>query len=180
MGCVCDGIKLRCSRKIEPKEDDREGPPTWTQDEISVLQNNWQVLKLHLANIGVNTFISLFESKPELKDLFKQFRGKDLKILRFTSLLRKHAKRVMATLEKCVLHLDDPASVIPSLTKLGKVHAKSKVPDNYLELILPFFLNSIKPYIEEFWCSALEDAWSKVFIWMTFHIREGMVKYDKR
>jgi hypothetical protein len=57
MGCICNGIKLRCSRKIDPKEDYGTVPPALTQDEISVLQNNWQVLKIHLANVGVNTFI---------------------------------------------------------------------------------------------------------------------------
>ena len=66
--------------------------------------------------------------------MFNDFRGKDLRELKLTGLLRKHSLRVMATLDKCVLHFDDAAFIKPSLVELGKNHAKSNVPINYLEV----------------------------------------------
>jgi hypothetical protein len=79
-------------------------------------------------------FFSLFESEPEIQEVFSEFRGKGLKELKLTGLLRKHSLRVMATLDNCVTNLDEPASIIPSLTQLGIGHAKLNVPINYLEV----------------------------------------------
>ncbi|XP_060583492.1 uncharacterized protein LOC132739721 [Ruditapes philippinarum] len=121
----------------------------------------------------------MFESKPELKETFASFKGKNVDELHNTGLLRKHALRVMSTIDKCIARLDQPSSMTSTLRNIGVHHMQYKVPIEYLEVILPHFLVAIKPHIEAFWCDDLEHAWTRLFDMILFHIREGMFQSDK-
>ncbi|KAL4221503.1 hypothetical protein ACF0H5_019760 [Mactra antiquata] len=180
MGCTCEKIKIRKASKIGDKAEVDNRPPKLSVTEICVIRNNWQILKCHVANIGVITYVGMFEGRPEMKEVFSKFRNKDVSELRQTGLLRQHALRVMATIDKCITRLDEPSSLIPMLREVGVNHKKYKVPPDSIQIILPHFLNAIKPHIEDYWCAELADAWTKMFELIIFHIKEGMVNTDER
>lgn len=85
-------------------------------------------------------------------ETFKEFRGKGLRELRVTGLLRKHSLRVMTTIDNCVLHADDLPFIIPYLAELGMQHAKYDVPVEYLEVgFIMFFVSTIRDLNKPNW-----------------------------
>ena len=76
----------------------------------------------------------MFESRPEIKETFESFKGKDVDELHNTGLLRKHALRVMSTIDKCISRLDEQSSMTSTLRKIGVHHMQYKVPVEYLEV----------------------------------------------
>jgi hypothetical protein len=41
------------------------------------------------------------------------------------------------------------------------------------QIILPHFLNAIKPHIEDHWCDDLENAWKTMFDIIIYYMKEG-------
>lgn len=180
MGCICDTALRRKLSKVGHKADENENPPHLNDSQKAVIRNNWQVLKCHIANIGVITYVSMFESHPELLEVFSKFKGRDLYELKRAGLLRQHALRVMATIDKCIARLDEPASLMMMLRESGAHHRLYKVPVDYIPIILPHFLSAIKPHIQDHWCDDLEDAWKILFAIIIYHMKEGMQQPTKR
>jgi hemoglobin-like flavoprotein len=77
----------------------------------------------------------MFESRPELLEVFSKFKGRDLDELRRAGLLRQHALRVMATIDKVITRLDEPSSLKQMLREVGGHHRVYKVPPDYLQVI---------------------------------------------
>jgi hypothetical protein len=57
MGCTCEKIWRRKHSKIGNKCDSFDSPPNLTDAQKAVIRNNWQILKCHVANIGVITYV---------------------------------------------------------------------------------------------------------------------------
>ena len=76
----------------------------------------------------------MFEAKPDLKEAFSSFRGKDLSELSNSGLIRAHALRVMATVDKCVTRLDTPSSMIKTCCELGQAHKKYNINPDYMQV----------------------------------------------
>ncbi|XP_060583500.1 uncharacterized protein LOC132739729 [Ruditapes philippinarum] len=173
MGCTCDKMWRHKLSKVGHKYDSLDGPPTLSDAQKTAIRNNWQLLKCNVANIGVITYVSMFESRPELLEIFSKFKGRDLMELKRAGLLRQHALRVMATIDKVITRLDEPTALITLLKEAGAHHKLYKVPQNYLKIILPHFLNAIKPHIEDHWCDDLENAWKTMFDIIIYYMKEG-------
>jgi hypothetical protein len=76
----------------------------------------------------------MFESRPELMEVFSKFKGRDLLELKRAGLLRQHALRVMATIDKVITRLDEPTALITLLKESGAHHKLYKVPQDYLQV----------------------------------------------
>jgi hypothetical protein len=91
--------------------------------------------------IILETFnFSMFESRPELLEIFSKFKGRDLMELKRAGLLRQHALRVMATIDKVITRLDEPTALITLLKEAGAHHKLYKVPQNYLKVYVAYQL----------------------------------------
>ncbi|XP_045163680.1 uncharacterized protein LOC123528001 [Mercenaria mercenaria] len=178
MGCTCEKVWRRKLSKVGHKSGSNDTPPNMSDTQKAVIRNNWQILKCNVANIGVITYVSMFESRPELLEVFSKFKGRDLSELRRAGLLRQHALRVMATIDKVITRLDEPSSLIVMLREVGAHHKLYKVPPDYIKIILPHFLNAIKPHIEEHWCDDLETAWTALFAIIIYYMNEGINQPD--
>ncbi|XP_045163679.2 neuroglobin-like [Mercenaria mercenaria] len=176
MGCTCEKVWRRKHSKVGHKSESSDTPPSMSDAQKAVIRNNWQTLKCHVANIGVITYVSMFESRPELLELFSKFKGQNINELRRAGLLRQHALRVMATIDKVITRLDEPSSLIVMLREVGAHHKLYKVPPDYIQIILPHFLSAIKPHIEEHWCDDLETAWKTMFAIIIYHMSEGITQ----
>ncbi|XP_045163840.2 uncharacterized protein LOC123528166 [Mercenaria mercenaria] len=179
MGCTVGKVEnIKTSIKAESRADHIEVIPHLTDDQKVVIQNNWQTLKLHIANIGVITYTSMFESQPQLIETFGKFKGKNISALRESGLLQQHALRVMAIIDKCITRLNQPSNMMYILREVGHLHKKYKVQPDDIQIILPHFLSAMKPYIQENWCEELEDAWITFLSLIFYHMREGMQQTD--
>lgn len=187
MGAICVKFKRNKGRKISHGSRNCNGssisricngtsPPFMTERQKTIVRDNWRVLKEHIANFGVITFVSMFESRPELKDIFYKFRGKELLELNQTGLLKMHALRVMATVDKCVSRLDEPKNLSKTLGDVGRSHKLNNVGPCQVKSILPHFLCAIKPYIEDNFSDETAEAWRKLFDLLIFYMSEGMNK----
>ena len=78
----------------------------------------------------------MFESRPELKDAFHKFKGKNLTELQHTGLIRAHALRVMATVDKCISRLDEPSNLANLMIEMGRHHRQYNVNPDYIQVIL--------------------------------------------
>ena len=84
----------------------------------------------------IHSIFSMFESRPELKDAFAKFKGKNLTELQHTGLIRAHALRVMATVDKCISRLDEPSNLANLMIEMGRHHRQYNVNPEYIQVII--------------------------------------------
>ena len=94
--------------------------------------------------VVIIVYFRLFESKPELLELFAHFREHGLHEIKKNGLLRQHALRVMATVDKSITRIDEPDAFIEMLRDVGHAHKQYNVPSQniqvtiYLIIIIPY------------------------------------------
>ncbi|XP_045163678.1 uncharacterized protein LOC123527999 [Mercenaria mercenaria] len=173
MGCSAGKVE-RDFVKVGRSADYNKNIPSLTDTQKDAIQKNWQNLKLHIANIGVMTYVSMFESRPELIKVFAAFKGKDVSKIQDSGLLQQHALRVMATIDKCITRINQPSDMISMLHEVGYNHRQYSVPSDDIQIILPHFLSAMKPYIQDKWCEELEEAWKTFLSLVVYHMKEGI------
>ncbi|XP_060583491.1 globin CTT-W-like [Ruditapes philippinarum] len=120
----------------------------------------------------------MFKSKPELIRTFSTFEGKDVNKLQESGLLQQHAVRVMSTIDKCIIHINDPSSMEYILQEVGEHHNMYNVRSNDIQIILPHFLTAMKPYSQDPWCEELQDVWTRFLSLIVYHIKKAMQRHD--
>ncbi|XP_052820396.1 uncharacterized protein LOC128246245 [Mya arenaria] len=116
----------------------------------------------------------MFENRPELIEIFANFRGRDIGDLQRSGLIRQHALKVMGTIDKCISRIDEPENLAKLLIETGALHRKYNVPPDLIQIIFPHFLNAIKPHIEDYWTEDIATAWKTLFRIMTHYMKIGM------
>ena len=100
----------------------------------------------------------MFESRPELKDAFQKFKGKNLTELQHTGLIRAHALRVMATVDKCISRLDEPSNLANLMIEMGRHHRQYNVNPDYIQVGSwdKFYTSSVKT---GFYTTTMSTSW---------------------
>ena len=88
--------------------------------------------------VCLTPYFRMFEGKPELLELFANFREHDLHEIKKNGLLRQHALRVMATVDKSVTRIDEPDAFIGLLKEVGNAHLKYNVPSTSIQVFQLF------------------------------------------
>ncbi|WAQ95050.1 hypothetical protein MAR_007521 [Mya arenaria] len=87
----------------------------------------------------------MFENRPELIEIFANFRGRDIGDLQRSGLIRQHALMVMGTIDKCISRIDEPENLAKLLIETGALHRKYNVPPDVIQGYIKFNLeNSIQ------------------------------------
>lgn len=86
------------------------------------LLESWGIMMDNISRVGVITFMRLFETHPDLQEIFVPFKGLNQDQLRNSKELRAHALRVMAFVQKTVARLDYPEKLEQILRQLGRSH----------------------------------------------------------
>ncbi|KAL3861268.1 hypothetical protein ACJMK2_007311 [Sinanodonta woodiana] len=148
--------------------------PVLSGSQTDIIKTTWKTIKQYIANVGILTFVSMFEEHPEIQHIFASFRNRKLEEIQKSSLLRAHAMRVMGTVDRCILCLDGGETIEDIMKELGHVHFQYKLNMNQLKIICPQFLKAVRPYLEGTWSSEVEDAWNKFFdiilTYMCYHV----------
>ncbi|XP_064602902.1 neuroglobin-like isoform X1 [Liolophura sinensis] len=151
-----------------------ETPPCLCPQEIRLVKQSWTELQSDMVKVGVVMFTRLFETHPDVQDAFMDFRHMSLEDMRHSKTLREHGLRVMTTVEKVLARVDDPAKLDAFLHHLGTKHVNYNANKNYIQLVGPQFVKSIKSELEDVWTSETERAWYKLFDYIAYFMKKGM------
>ncbi|XP_045162810.1 neuroglobin-like isoform X1 [Mercenaria mercenaria] len=149
-------------------------PPNLSEKDAELLRTVWESLKDDIHKVGVITFVNLFETHPEVQNVFMSFRTKNTSDLEYNHILRAHALRVMGTVDKCIYRLDNRDKLRDLMMDLGIRHQNYSVKIEYIDLMGPQFISSIKPHLENMWTEEHERAWENLFQLMCYYMKKGM------
>lgn len=176
MGCFeSKGHKIFDFKKKSFKNGNNGNlPPSLTEKDRVILVTSWQRLKTDVEKVGVVTFMKLFDSHPEVQDAFLPFQQLSKKDMEQSAILRSHALRVMGTVDKCISRLDTPDKFKDLMTNLGQRHLNYNVNEEFIEMVGQQFVYAIQPHLEDIWSDEVQVAWSQLFKYMTYYMRQGL------
>ncbi|XP_067009721.1 neuroglobin [Anabrus simplex] len=157
-----------------PITTEAESPPELSDQQKVLLRETWKELEDNIAKVGVITFISLFETHPDVQAVFMPFSGLPLDDLKQSKQLKAHALRVMAFVQKAVARLHEPEKLQNLLQELGKKHHHYGAKQQYVDLIGPQFIQAIQPSLEDRWTPELQQAWAQLFHYIAFFMKASM------
>lgn len=79
-------------------------------------------------------FSRLFESHPDVQNVFRPFKGMSPEDLSHSNQLRSHAMRVMGTVDKCLDCIHDQNLVVKTLHELGARHVMYTAKVDYMDV----------------------------------------------
>ncbi|KAK7094157.1 hypothetical protein V1264_007819 [Littorina saxatilis] len=114
----------------------------------------------------------MFKTHPQVEDFFMPFTGLAKTDEQYSSTLRQHALRVMATVEKCIHRLDEPERMRNILEQLGSRHINYNAKIDYVDLLGSQFVMAVKENSPQ-WGDDLETSWLSLVKTITFFIKKG-------
>ena len=76
----------------------------------------------------------LFETHPDIQDVFTPFRGMTKEEMKHSSSLRTHALRVMSAVEKLLARINDMDKVEQLLYEMGQRHMMYDAKVDYIDV----------------------------------------------
>ncbi|XP_060071947.1 uncharacterized protein LOC132551816 [Ylistrum balloti] len=164
----CDGSPQQSRGLTEPA-------PEFTDRQRELVVQTWGIIQEDMARVGVVMFMKLFETHPDVQDVFMPFKGQSKEDLKHSSQLKAHALRVMNTVEKCLGRMNEPAKLQEMLHDLGTRHVMYSAKVDYIDLIGPQFIWAIQSSVGDQWTPEVEQAWSDLFKLISHYMKAAMV-----
>ncbi|XP_041351125.1 neuroglobin-like [Gigantopelta aegis] len=155
-------------------KDILDNAPSLTDEQKQLVAESWSHIEADMNRVGVVMFMKLFETHPDVQDVFEPFKGKSMEDLKYSNQLRSHALRVMGTVEKCLARINEPKKLQDMLHDLGSRHVMYSAKVDYIDLIGPQFIWAIEPVLGDKWTPELEQAWSDLFKFISHIMKEAM------
>ncbi|XP_064107702.1 cytoglobin-2-like [Macrobrachium nipponense] len=163
------------------EEAERQKPPKMlTEAQKETIKRTWKIIETNVARVGVVTFIGLFETHPDVQEVFIPFRGLPMEEVQQSKELRSHALRVMGFVEKAVRRLEEPEKLVPLIQECGKNHCHYGAQIQHVELVGPEFLKAIQPALESEWTDEVEEAWDLLMKNIAYGMRLAMIEEIKK
>ncbi|KAL2082633.1 hypothetical protein ACEWY4_022451 [Coilia grayii] len=152
-----------------------------TDKQRELIMDSWKCIQQDITRAGIILFVRLFESHPECKEVFFEFRGvDDVEMLRVNKELRAHGLRVMSFIEKSVARLHEPERLEKLAFDLGRKHYNYNAIPKYFMYVMPEFIRAIGPSLKDGLTPELEDAWKALFQYLTGMMRQGFHEEARR
>ncbi|XP_063079782.1 x globin [Engraulis encrasicolus] len=152
-----------------------------TDAQKEMIKESWKCVQQDITRAGIIMFVRLFESHPECKEVFFEFRGvDDIEMLRVNKELRAHGLRVMSFIEKSVARLHEPDRLEKLAFELGRKHYNYNAVPKYFMYVMPEFIRAIGPILKDSLTPELEEAWKVLFQYLTGLMRQGFNEEEKR
>ena len=81
----------------------------------------------YFLQVGVQVFLVLFETQPNMKRTFRQYRGKKHSELRINEDLHQLIMYLMSILKRVVKYINDTRTIVKYLRRLAKKHSPLEV-----------------------------------------------------
>ncbi|XP_076451525.1 uncharacterized protein LOC143287423 [Babylonia areolata] len=175
----CTHPKTKCYHAGSPKTQVvRVAPPDLTSKQKALLRTAWDQLERDIANVGIITFLGMFETHPQVQEVFMPFVGLAKTDEQHSKTLRQHALRVMATVEKCIHRLDEPERMRTVLEALGGRHIGYNAKIEYVDVLGSQFVKAVKDNSAT-WSDDIENAWLSLVRIITFYVKLGWMEKQK-
>ncbi|KAK8734353.1 hypothetical protein OTU49_006144 [Cherax quadricarinatus] len=91
-----DGLErqVREDRSDVGKDVHLEPPPQLTEEQKETVKRTWKIIEASVAKVGVVLFMGLFETHPDVQEVFTPFRGLPMEEVQQSKELRAHALRL--------------------------------------------------------------------------------------
>uniref|UniRef100_A0A2C9JUR8 Globin n=2 Tax=Biomphalaria TaxID=6525 RepID=A0A2C9JUR8_BIOGL len=153
-----------------------KAPVPLTEEQGQLLKESWVIIKKHVTEVGVETFIGLFNTHPESIDSFLAFKDKSVQDLERSAVLKAHALRVMQTVDKCITRLDKPERMTSLLLQLGKRHVDYQANIKLIPIIGKQFIGAIEPKMGNAWSHDIKASWAGLFSIINYNMRLGLME----
>ncbi|KAK6182325.1 hypothetical protein SNE40_010036 [Patella caerulea] len=160
------------SPETSPREEDIK--PAITERQKELVLESWEIVQADVSTVGVNMFMRLFETQPDVQDVFVPFKGKSADELKDSTQLKSHAMRVLSAVEKSIASFDNPKRLEEMLSDLGARHVMYNAKVDYIDLIGPQFIWAIEPVVGDKWIPEMEQAWSDLFKYISHIMKASM------
>ncbi|XP_071323954.1 neuroglobin-like [Trachinotus anak] len=175
MGCPLSAEALRSG----PPGDDDDDEDDVVQVSLSaqsrqVIKQSWREIQDDISRVGIITFVRLFETHPECKDVFFMFKDvDDPETLRTSRELRAHGLRIMSFIEKTIVRIDQDQRLDQLILDLGRKHYRYDAPPKYYKFVGAEFIQAMRPVLKERWTSEQEEAWKTLFLYISSTMKRG-------
>ncbi|KAF1379299.1 hypothetical protein PFLUV_G00174640 [Perca fluviatilis] len=158
--------------QAEGEEDHLERPSPLTDKERVMIQESWAKVYQNCEDVGVAILLRLFVNFPSAKQYFSQFKNiEDPEELERSAQLRKHAHRIMNSLNTLVESLDNSDKMASVLRVVGKAHAlRHKVEPVYFKILSGVILEVLGEEFSEVVTPEVAAAWTKLLATVYFSI----------
>ncbi|XP_070000482.1 uncharacterized protein glob1 [Penaeus vannamei] len=161
-------------KRVEEDEESEEPPEELTEEQKETVKRTWKIIEESVAKVGVVLFMGLFETHPDVQEVFIPFRGLPMEEVQQSKELRAHALRVMGFMEKAVRRLDQPDKLVPLIQECGRNHCRYGAQVQHVELVGPEFIRAIRPALEGEWTPEVEMAWALLLQNIAYVMKEAM------
>jgi hemoglobin-like flavoprotein len=119
-------------------------------DQISLVQQSWQLVKPVAKQAGLNFYEKLFEAAPGVRHLFKEN-------------YEEQADKLMVMLGYVVSKLENPDAILSDIQKLGKSHQKYGAQPEHYAVVGQCLIATLQEGLADKWTDELQDAWIAAF-----------------
>lgn len=140
-------------------------------NDVANIQSSWNSIESILLKVGVQVFLVLFETQPNMKRTFRQYRGKKHSELRINEDFQQLIMYLMSILKRIVKHINDTRTIVKYLRRLAKKHSPIQVDlarfdPHDLATIFCTAIREILPRKDQenkSWSSEVETSWASLF-----------------
>ncbi|XP_018025170.1 uncharacterized protein LOC108680782 [Hyalella azteca] len=157
-----------------PALEEEPPPAELTQEQKIIIKETWAIVKQNVERVGVIMFTNLFETHPDVQEVFLPLRGMEKNALLDNKKLRNHALRVMGFVEKAVGRLEEPAQLQALLETCGRNHCGYGAALHHIDLVGPQLLEAIKPSLEDRWSPEISTAWTLLMDNIAYAMKAAM------
>lgn len=140
--------------------DERTG---MTDREKKLVRSSWQRFCDVNQDYGMLLFMGMFTNHPEYLELFKHFKGRDLRSLHNDPKFRAHASAVGHQLSAMVESLDDPEVLVVLIQKNALSHTTRNVKPTNFEGLFEAVIEEMAASERSLMKTATVSAWEKLF-----------------
>ncbi|XP_027046996.1 neuroglobin-like [Pocillopora damicornis] len=139
-----------------------------SEDDKVLVRDTWREATKPEREAGQKLFKRIFQIAPEAQDYFS---SSDLESDEFQG----HITSVISTLDKALQNLDDLTPLLPTLERLGTIHANMGIKRQQLNVVKQALLFTLSQELRELFTDECRKAWELTFDILADAMATGMV-----
>lgn len=142
-------------------------------NDIANVKSSWNTIEAILLQVGINVFIVLFETQPNMKRTFRQYRGKKHSELRINEDLQRTIMYLMSILKRLVRYINDNRATVKFMRRLAKKHSPleldlGRIDPNEVATLFCTAIRDVKQICKDqngktSWSTEIEASWANFF-----------------